>query len=441
MREIISIHVGQCGNSIGYKFWEVIVTEHGVNANGLHCGEDPCQLKGINVYFREVDNRRFVPRAILVDLESGVFDAIKEKEFGRLFEPDSFIAGSQGAGKNWAKGYYSEGLELSSKVLERIRKEAEDCDCLQGFQLVHSIGGGTGSGLGSLMVERIRDMYPDPIISTHTVIPSPKVSDVVVEPYNAVLSTSSLVEFCDTCFTIDNEALYNIGMYSLKKKQPVYGELNHIVANTMSGITAAFRFPGQLNGDLRKLAVNLVPFPRLHFLVPSFAPLASSLNVNDLIMQIFDYKNMMADIDPRKGKFFAVGAIFRGKISAKQVEQQIIQLRYKNGSYFTDWIPDGIKTTVCDVSPIGFQKTATGIMNTSAIQEVFKRIVTQFSKMFERKAFLHWFQGEGVDEDDFNVSEFNANNLCDEYHIYEEAEIESDEEGFTSGNEPKGQQP
>lgn len=155
-----------------------------------------------------------------------------------------------------------------------------------------------------------------------------QVSDVVVEPYNAVLSLSSLVEFCDTCFTIDNEALYNIGMYSLKKKQPVYGELNHIVANTMSGITAAFRFPGQLNGDLRKLAVNLVPFPRLHFLVPSYAPLTCSLNVNDLIMQIFDYKNMMADIDPRKGKFFAVGAIFRGKISAKQVEQQIIQLRY-----------------------------------------------------------------------------------------------------------------
>lgn len=110
--------------------------------------------------------------------------------------------------------------------------------------------------------------------------------------------------------------------------------------------------------------------------------------------------------------------------------------RYKNGSYFTDWIPDGIKTTVCDVSPIGFQKTATGIMNTSAIQEVFKRIVTQFSKMFERKAFLHWFQGEGVDEDDFNVSEFNANNLCDEYHIYEEAEIESDEEGFATGDQP-----
>lgn len=136
-----------------------------------------------------------------------------------------------------------------------------------------------------------------------------------------------MVEFADTCFAIDNEALYNIATKSLEKKQPAYSELNHIVANTMSGITAAFRFPGQLNGDLRKLAVNLVPFPRLHFLVPSFAPLTSQTNVNDLIMQIFNSRNMMAHIDPKLGKFFAVGAIFRGKVSAKQVEQQIIQLR------------------------------------------------------------------------------------------------------------------
>lgn len=151
---------------------------------------------------------------------------------------------------------------------------------------------------------------------------------MVVEPYNAVLSMNTLIEFTDTCFAIDNEALYNISILSLKKKQPVYSELNHIVANTMSGVTAAFRFPGQLNGDLRKLAVNLVPFPRLHFLVPSFAPLtSSSATVNELIMQIFDSKNMMANVDPRRGKFFAVGAVFRGKVSAKQVEQQIVQLR------------------------------------------------------------------------------------------------------------------
>lgn len=70
-------------------------------------------------------------------------------------------------------------------------------------------------------------------------------------------------------------------------------------------------------------------------------------------------------------------------------------------------------------------------MNTSAIQEIFKRIVSQFSKMFQRKAFLHWFQGEGVDEEDFQVSEHNLNNLCDEYHIYEEAEIESSDDEVT----------
>lgn len=101
--------------------------------------------------------------------------------------------------------------------------------------------------------------------------------------------------------------------------------------------------------------------------------------------------------------------------------------RYKNVSYFTDWIPDGVKTTVCDISPIGFQRTATGVMNTSAIQEVFRRVIEQFTKMFERKAFLHWYQGEGVDESDFEVSKKSVDNLCDEYHVYEQAEVEDEE--------------
>lgn len=102
--------------------------------------------------------------------------------------------------------------------------------------------------------------------------------------------------------------------------------------------------------------------------------------------------------------------------------------RYKNATYFTDWIPDGVKTTVCDISPIGYQKTATGVLNTSAIQEIFVRMVNQFKKMFERKAFLHWYQGEGVEEDDFKVSEYNVQNLCEEYQVYETAEKYSDDE-------------
>ena len=108
-----------------------------------------------------------------------------------------------------------------------------------------------------------------------SVIPSPKVSDTVVEPYNAVLSFHQLVENADECFLLDNEALYDICFRTLKLTTPTYGDLNHLVSAAISGVTCCLRFPGQLNCDLRKIAVNLIPFPRLHFFMTGFAPLTS----------------------------------------------------------------------------------------------------------------------------------------------------------------------
>ena len=102
------------------------------------------------------------------------------------------------------------GAELVDSVLDVVRKESEGCDCLQGFQLAHSLGGGTGSGMGTLLISKIREEYPDRIMNTFSVIPSPKVSDTVVEPYNATLSVHQLLENTDETFCIDNEALYDI---------------------------------------------------------------------------------------------------------------------------------------------------------------------------------------------------------------------------------------
>jgi tubulin beta len=116
-----------------------------------------------------------------------------------LFRPDNFVFGQTGAGNNWAKGHYTEGAELIDSVLDVARKEAEGCDCLQGFQITHSLGGGTGSGMGTLLISKIREEYPDRIMETFSVVPSPKVSDTVVEPYNATLSVHQLVENADEC--------------------------------------------------------------------------------------------------------------------------------------------------------------------------------------------------------------------------------------------------
>lgn len=439
MREIVHLQTGQCGNQIGAKFWEVISDEHGINPNGQYVGDSPQQLERIDVYYNEASSGKYVPRAVLVDLEPGTMDAVRAGPYGGLFRPDNFCFGQSGAGNNWAKGHYTEGAELVDSVLDVVRKEAENCDCLQGFQITHSLGGGTGSGMGTLLISKIREEFPDRMMCTFSVVPSPKVSDAVVEPYNATLSVHQLVENSDSTFCIDNEALYDICFRTLRLSNPSYGDLNHLVSAVMSGVTTCLRFPGQLNADLRKLAVNMVPFPRLHFFLAGFAPLTArgsaayrASSVAELAQQLFDSKNMMAASDPRHGKYLAVSTIFRGQMSMKEVDEQMYNMQQKNSSYFVEWIPNSVKTAVCDIAPKGFKMAATFIGNSTAIQELFKRVSDQFSSMFRRKAFLHWYIGEGMDEMEFTEAESNMNDLVSEYQQYQDATVD-DEQNYDDG--------
>ncbi|XP_032127983.1 tubulin beta-8 chain-like [Sapajus apella] len=434
MREIVLTQIGQCGNQIGAKFWEVISDEHGIDSAGTYQGDSDLQLERINVYYNEASGGRYVARAVLVDLEPGTMDALRSGPFGQIFRPDNFVFGQCGASNNWAKGYYTEGVELMESVMDVVRREAESCDCLQGFQLTHSLGGGTGSGMGSLLMGKIREEYPDRIINTFSILPSPKVSDTVVEPYNATLSVHQLIENADETFCIDNEALYNICFRTLKLTTPTYGDLNHLVSATMSGVTTCLRFPGQLNADLRKLAMNMVPFPRLHFFMPGFAPLTSqgsqqyqALTVAELTQQLFEAKNMMVTCDPHHGRYLTGAAVFRGRMSMREVDEQMLNIQNKNSSYFAEWLPHNVKTAVCDIPPRGLKMSATFISNNTAIQELFKRVSEQFTAMFRRKAFLHWYTGEGMDEMEFTEAESNINDLVSEYQQYQDATAEEEE--------------
>ncbi|KAJ0868834.1 putative purine-nucleoside phosphorylase [Helianthus annuus] len=422
MREILNIQGGQCGNQIGAKFWEVICDEHGIDPTGQYNGSTAdLQLERINVYYNEASGGRYVPRAVLMDLEPGTMDSIRAGPYGQIFRPDNFVFGQSGAGNNWAKGHYTEGAELIDSVLDVVRKEAENCDAMQGFQVCHSLGGGTGSGMGTLLIS--------------------KVSDTVVEPYNATLSVHQLVENADECMVLDNEALYDICFRTLKLTTPSFGDLNHLISITMSGVTCCLRFPGQLNSDLRKLAVNLIPFPRLHFFMVGFAPLTSrgsqqyvSLSVPELTQQMWDAKNMMCAADPRHGRYLTASAMFRGKMSTKEVDEQMINVQNKNSSYFVEWIPNNVKSSVCDIPPTGMKMSSTFVGNSTSIQEMFKRVSEQFTAMFRRKAFLHWYTGEGMDEMEFTEAESNMNDLVAEYQQYQDATAddgpgEEDEEG------------
>ncbi|KAL9642418.1 hypothetical protein ABK040_014261 [Willaertia magna] len=439
MREIVSVAVGQCGNQIGTNFWENIQKEHCISSDGQFQGTNEILKENLGVYFSQTMNDRYVPRSVLVDLESGVLDNVKSSTNGKIFRPDNFISAESGAGNNWATGHYTLGAEIADSVMDIIRKEVEQTECLQGFQITHSIGGGTGSGFGTLLIAKLKEEFPDKMLTTFSVFPSPKTSDVVTEAYNAVLSINQLIENSEQVFCLDNEALIDICTKTLKLSNPSFNDMNSLVAGVMSGVTSSLRFPGQLNSDLRKLAVNLVPFPRLHFYVVGLAPLASvhnqayhTLSISEITSQMFSKKNLMSACDPIQGKYLAASAIYRGQnISTKEVDDQIALLQRKFSNNFVEWIPNNIKSSICDVAPHGQTLSGTFIANSTSIQDVFKRIGYSFHQMYKRKAFLFGYLNEGCEEMEFTEAESNLNDLVSEYQQYQEATLEDDvDQGF-----------
>merc|ERR1712203_989646 len=296
-----------------------------------------------------------------------------------------------------------------------VRKEVENCDCPQGFQICHSLGGGTGSGMGTLVLLKLRDAYPDRILTTFSVYPSPKVSDTVVEPYNAVLSSHQLLENSDETFVIDNEALYNISHNVLKMSAPNYA-------------------------DLRKLGVNLVPFPRLHFFLISQAPLASKdnqgyqlVNVQELVNQAYSPRNFFSNVKPDDGKYMTVSLIFRGPMSTQEVDEVTEKRQTANSDDYVEWIPNNQKTSVVTVAPKDYASSCTFLANTTALKGIFQRLATQFGAMYKRKAFLHWYKGEGMDEMEFQEADKNVRDLITEYQDKESAKYEEEDGSEVSG--------
>ena len=103
--------------------------------------------------------------------------------------------------------------------------------------------------------------------------PSSKISTNVVEPYNSILATDSLLSFADHVTVFDNEAINDICRNSLKVERPTYGNLNRLIAKVVSSMTLSIRFGGSNIGSLSAITHNLTPYPRIHFLTTSLAPI------------------------------------------------------------------------------------------------------------------------------------------------------------------------
>ena len=309
MREVISLHVRQAGCQIGNACWELDCLEHGIQADGLMPsnktlggGDD-----SFNTFFSETGSGKHVPLAICVDLEPSIVDEIRTGTYCSLWHPEQLITGKEDAANNYARGHYTVGKELVDQVVDRIRKLADQCTGLQGFLIFRSFGGGTGSGFASLQMERLSVDYGKKSKLEFSIYPAPQIATAVVEPYNSILTTHATLEHADCSFMVDNEAIYEICKRNLDIERPGYVNLNRLIGQIVSSITASLRFDGALNVDLTEFQTNLLPYPRIHFPLVTYAPVISAekayhetFNVGKITSACFEPANQMVKCDPRR---------------------------------------------------------------------------------------------------------------------------------------------
>uniref|UniRef100_A0A8D2D1M6 Tubulin alpha chain n=2 Tax=Euarchontoglires TaxID=314146 RepID=A0A8D2D1M6_SCIVU len=445
-RECISIHVGQAGVQIGNACWELYCLEHGIQPDGqmpsdktIGGGDD-----SFNTFFSETGAGKHVPRAVFVDLEPTVIDEVRTGTYRQLFHPEQLITGKEDAANNYARGHYTIGKEIIDLVLDRIRKLADQCTGLQGFLVFHSFGGGTGSGFTSLLMERLSVDYGKKSKLEFSIYPAPQVSTAVVEPYNSILTTHTTLEHSDCAFMVDNEAIYDICRRNLDIERPTYTNLNRLISQIVSSITASLRFDGALNVDLTEFQTNLVPYPRIHFPLATYAPVISAekayheqLTVAEITNACFEPANQMVKCDPRHGKYMACCLLYRGDVVPKDVNAAIATIKTKRTIQFVDWCPTGFKVGINyqppTVVPGGdlakVQRAVCMLSNTTAVAEAWARLDHKFDLMYAKRAFVHWYVGEGMEEGEFSEAREDMAALEKDYEEVGADSAEGEDEG------------
>lgn len=428
MREVLVVQTGQCGNQVGSEFWRTLLKEH--------VGSSQTFSVPMSTFFRNFDEgsvqlglnsrvNRLKANAVLVDMEEGVLNATLASDIGGIFDDSLLISGvsGRGSGNNFGEGYTEHGNDYGGRIIELMRGVFEKCDSPQGILLLSSLGGGTGSGLGSRLTELTRESFENMSIIAAPVIPSRTANDVITSPYNSVFSLASLADSADIVIPFDNEAIgaciSSLGEKKLnpdktssarhataytaqadpsgKLRRP-FREINMVITSSLSCMTSSMRYGGDSNVDLNELSVNLVPFPDLNFVCTSLSPLPVApppRNFTTAIKSLFGTGNQLLLYDTSQkcvNLSLASAILARGSSIDSGMLGSAVESVLKAGYIrHPEWGSQGFKVGISSGRPAHTQYDAVCLRNSPQIVSSLNHVKGSFNKLYSRKMYLHHY--------------------------------------------------
>ncbi|XP_050304010.1 tubulin epsilon chain-like isoform X2 [Anthonomus grandis grandis] len=429
MSEFIVIQVGQCGNQIGSAMWPQILQEYNVPITPTTIQETPT-IKNQSDYrfssffnvskakqdiqfncLQDLIDNKVKARAICIDMEDSVVARFKTGKLKGLFDDKCLVTNYPGSGNNWAEGFCEHGPQYQEVILNCLRHSVERCDSLHGFLTMFSTGGGTGSGLGTFVLNMLADFYPKierfstPVYSTGT-------EDVITSPYNNLLATQKLLEHATCVFPVENRCLLNIVNTKYRKTFMGKGgphltmfsatdDMNRIVVDMLLHLTSGSRFPGRLNFDMNEINTNMVPFPEMKFISSGFnhittsggitAKSTSSRQKEEMFLAACHRSNQLIQVDPLGPKSVLLSStlIGRGDYIITDLQSHIEKIQAK--AKFTPWSKKSMKLALCNVAPNGQKAALFSLFNTTALSGLFVHLKGHFDSLFRKKAHLHHY--------------------------------------------------
>ncbi|XP_024613416.1 tubulin delta chain isoform X2 [Neophocaena asiaeorientalis asiaeorientalis] len=379
---IVTVQLGQCGNQIGFEVFDALFSDS-------HCPQGLCSKRENEAYqasckerfFSEEENGVPIARAVLVDMEPKVINQTLSKaaHSGRWkYGQHSCFCQKQGSGNNWAYGYSVHGPRHEESIMNLIQKEVEKCDSLNGFFIIMSMAGGTGSGLGAFVTQNLQDQYSNSLKMNQIIWPY-GTGEVIVQNYNSILTLSHLYQSSDALLVHENDAVHKICAKLMNIKQISFRDINQVLAHQLGSVfQPTYSGEGSFHYRRNPLGIDWQVRPPL-----SGLPTRGKMSLN----KEFHFNTSIANLVILRGK-----DVHSAELGA-----------FKDPALYTSWLEPVHAFSVWKTQRAfsKYEKSAALVSNSQFLVKPLDTIVGKAWNMFASKAYIHQYTKFGIEEEDF----------------------------------------